>query len=85
MWLYHGTTEENLEKIIKEGFKEDKIGTGWGLTCGRGVYFSKDKYIANVYGYNIGKVLAVNLDIKPYKYFISLHIQHAIILSPKSF
>lgn len=45
MILYHGTTKEKKEKIVKNGFKKS-----YGGACGSGVYFSKDKQTAYEYG-----------------------------------
>ena len=65
--VYHGTSLDNMELIIKNGFDSNKIGTGWGTTYGNGIYLALDPNIANLYSGNTGIVLEVTIKYNPYK------------------
>ena len=65
MKLYHGSSLENLQKIVKEGFSEEKIGSGWGTTYGNGIYFSFDPEIAKNYS-DDNCYLEVEVVLKPF-------------------
>ena len=63
--LYHGTTRENGENIIKEqSFNLNKTGENWGVTYGKGIYLTPILEEAKRYG---DMVLVVKCQIKKYK------------------
>lgn len=65
MLLYHGTTRDNGENIIKEqSFNLDRTGENWGVTYGKGVYLTPNLEEAKRYG---DMVLVVKCEIKEYK------------------
>ena len=65
--VYHGASREVLDNIIENGFDNDKIGSGWGATYGKGFYFSTDKKYAKVYADDGKSILEVviNARLKP--------------------
>ena len=63
--LYHGSSLENLQNIVKEGFSFEKVGTGWGTTYGDGIYFSFDSEVAKNYSDDKSYV-EVEVDLKPF-------------------
>jgi len=65
MKLYHGSSLENLQKIVKEGFSLEKIGSGWGTTYGDGIYFSFDSEVAMNYS-DDKSYIEVEVDLKPF-------------------
>ena len=65
MKLYHGSSLENLRKIVKEGFSLEKVGSGWGTTYGDGIYFSFDSEVAKNYSDDKSYV-EVEVDLKPF-------------------
>ena len=65
MKLYHGSSLENLQKIVKEGFSLKKIGSGWGTTYGSGIYFSFDPEVAKNYS-DDKSCLEVEVNLKPF-------------------
>ena len=69
MTLYHGNHYiKSLESIVKNGFDTSKVGSGWGMTYGAGVYFSDNLEIAHeVYSNNNGYVVAVEIDTRAYQ------------------
>ena len=50
MIVYHGTDIDKGNSIIKNGFDPDKIGSNWGSTLGKGIYFSPEYLEAKSYG-----------------------------------
>lgn len=71
--VYHGASREVLDNIIENGFDNDKIGSGWGATYGKGFYFSTDKKYAKVYADDGKSILEVVIDarLKPLEGFFS--------------
>ena len=65
MKLYHGSSLENLQKIVKEGFSLEKVGSGWGTTYGDGIYFSFDSEVAKNYS-DDKSYIEVEVDLKPF-------------------
>ena len=63
--LYHGSSLENLQKIVKEGFSLEKVGSGWGTTYGDGIYFSFDSEVAKNYSDDKSYV-EVEVYLKPF-------------------
>ena len=63
--LYHGSSLENLQKIVTEGFSLEKVGTGWGTTYGNGIYFSFDSEVAKTYSDDKSYV-EVEVDLRPF-------------------
>tara|TARA_B110000208_G_scaffold25701_1_gene33345 strand:+ start:295 stop:687 length:393 start_codon:yes stop_codon:yes gene_type:complete len=63
--LYHGSSSENLQKVVKEGFSLEKIGSGWGTTYGNGIYFSFDSEVAKNYS-DDNNYVEVEVDLKPF-------------------
>lgn len=57
--MYHGTPEENLDSIAKEGFTLSRIGTSTHNDgyYGKGIYFTADLLTANVYSRWSHKIL----------------------------
>ena len=68
MLLYHGTSSENAISILKNGFNFDKIGSNYGTTYGKGIYFSPNYETARFYANQNthGTVLSFNLNIIPF-------------------
>tara|TARA_Y100000816_G_scaffold244366_1_gene191966 strand:- start:734 stop:1078 length:345 start_codon:yes stop_codon:yes gene_type:complete len=70
MLLYHGTTLDNALSILKNGFDINKAGNNWGITYGKGIYFSPNYETAYFYANNNmskpGIVISVNIDLVPY-------------------
>ncbi len=64
--LYHGSKNiEDLKSIKKNGFDLNKIGTGWGITYGNGIYFTDNINIAHeIYSEKNGYVLKIILDVE---------------------
>ena len=63
--LYHGSSLGNLQKIVKEGFSLEKVGSGWGTTYGDGIYFSFDSEVAKNYS-DDKSYIEVEIDLKPF-------------------
>ena len=63
---YHGSDPSKLESIIEKGFDLSLIGTGWGTTYGRGIYFSLDPKVANIYSGNTGYIIEADIRYIPY-------------------
>ena len=63
MELYHGTSIENAESILRNGFSIDFTGKNWGTTLGDGIYFTPNKENVATYG-NV--VLRCICDINPF-------------------
>ena len=63
--LYHGSSLENLRKIVKEGFSLEKVGFGWGTTYGNGIYFSFDSEVAKNYS-DDKSYIEVEVNLKPF-------------------
>ena len=63
--LYHGSSLENLQKIVKEGFSLEKVGSGWGTTYGNGIYFSFDSEVAKNYS-DDKSYIEVEVELKPF-------------------
>ena len=59
--VYRGSS--HAKEIVRDGFDVSKIGTGWGLTYGRGIYFTRDIREAQCYGPDI---LVCSIRYKPY-------------------
>ena len=66
MKAYHGSDLSKLESIIEKGFDPSLIGTGWGTTYGRGIYFSPDPKVANIYSGNTGYIIEAEIRYIPY-------------------
>lgn len=66
MKLYHGTSYKNALSILANGFDFNRAGENYGLTYGKGIYFSPNYDEAKFYAENDGIVLSFNIEIKPY-------------------
>ena len=55
MIVYHGTTKENAQSILKEGFSIEKQGEN-GSHFGKGIYLTTTKKRAKVYGKHVVSV-----------------------------
>tara|TARA_Y100000748_G_scaffold212280_1_gene178028 strand:- start:972 stop:1289 length:318 start_codon:yes stop_codon:yes gene_type:complete len=66
MHLYHGTTFSNAISILKNGFDFNKVGSNYGSTYGKGIYFTPNYETAKFYSGENGIVLSMNIDIIPY-------------------
>ena len=66
MRLYHGTTTASAVSIMNSGFDLSRAGSNWGITYGRGIYFTPNYETARFYAGENGIVISVELDIKPY-------------------
>ena len=69
--LYHGTSIESGESIMNNGFSLDYAGKGWGLTYGKGVYFTPN--IKEAWIYSDGAILKCNVEINK-----SYRVKHKI-------
>ena len=67
MLLYHGTKEKNALSILKNGFDFSRAGENWGITYGKGIYFTPNYETAKFYAGEDGIILSFNLNINPYK------------------
>ena len=65
MLLYHGTSKKNALEILKNGFNFNKVGTNYGTTYGKGIYFTPNYKTAKFYAEE-GIVISINLNIRPY-------------------
>ena len=66
MLLYHGTKEKNALSILKNGFDFSRAGENWGITYGKGIYFTPNYETARFYARENGIVLSMNVSITPY-------------------
>ena len=66
MKLYHGRSASSALSIMKFGFDLSKAGSNWGLTYGKGIYFTPNYETATFYAGEDGIVISVNLEITPY-------------------
>lgn len=64
--LYHGTSIKNSLSILKSGFDFAKAGDNYGVTYGKGIYFTPDYDEAKFYTGNEGIVLSYDIKINPY-------------------
>jgi hypothetical protein len=60
--LYRGGSYENYTKMIENGFDLSKIGEGWGLTLGPGVYLSRSRDEALSYARDGKHVLEIPVE-----------------------
>ena len=67
MLIYHGTKEKNALSKMKNGFDFSRAGENWGITYGKGIYFTPNYETAKFYAGEDGIILSFNLDINPYK------------------
>jgi|TARA_B100000787_G_scaffold136222_1_gene105033 hypothetical protein len=66
MILYHGTSCNNAISILKKGFDFNKIGSNYGITYGKGIYFTPNYETAKFYASENGIVVSINVNIIPY-------------------
>jgi len=66
MLLYHGTNTSNGISILKNGFDFNKVGSNYGLTYGKGIYFTPNYKTAQFYAGENGIVLSMHVLITPY-------------------
>jgi len=66
MKLYHGTSCSNAISILKNGFDFNKVGSNYGTTYGKGIYFTPNYETAQFYAEENGIVLSMNVLIAPY-------------------
>tara|TARA_B100000424_G_scaffold266755_2_gene258422 strand:- start:437 stop:754 length:318 start_codon:yes stop_codon:yes gene_type:complete len=66
MKLYHGTSSSNAIEIIKNGFDFERAGSNYGITYGKGIYFTPNYETARFYAGDNGIVLSMNISIVPY-------------------
>lgn len=66
MKLYHGTSVINGILILKNGFDINKSGSNWGVTYGKGIYFTPNYETARFYAGNDGMVISLNININPF-------------------
>jgi len=66
MLLYHGTSSSNVISILKNGFDFNKVGSNYGITYGKGIYFTPNYESALFYAGENGIVLSMNISIVPY-------------------
>ena len=66
MKLYHGTSSLNAISILKNGFDFNKIGSNYGTTYGKGIYFTPNYKTARFYAGKNGIVLKMDIKITPY-------------------
>ena len=64
--LYHGSFLKNLNSIIMNGFDPRQIGSNWGATYGKGIYFTDNPIIASTYS-NTNIILKVKVNLIPLK------------------
>ena len=70
MILYHGTSVENAISILQNGFDINRAGVNWGITYGKGIYFSPNyetaKFYANSDPENQGIVISITVNLNSY-------------------
>ena len=66
MLLYHGTSYENSLSIKMNGFDFNKVGSNYGKTYGRGIYFTPNYETAKFYAGDTGIVILTNAKITPH-------------------
>ena len=66
MILYHGTSSYNAISILKKGFDFNKVGSNYGITYGKGIYFTPNYKTAKFYAGENGIVVSMNIYIIPY-------------------
>lgn len=66
MILYHGTSCNNAISILKKGFDFNKVGSNYGITYGKGIYFTPNYETAKFYAGENGIIISMNVDIIPY-------------------
>lgn len=64
MLLFHGTSQKNGINILNDGFSFEQIGSCWGNTYGKGIYFTPNYETARFYAGNEGIVLSFEIKIK---------------------
>ena len=83
MKLYHGTSVESALSILKNGFDINKAGTNWGLTYGKGIYFTPNYLTAKCYAGENGIVISIDLILEPYYLKKALPKRKHIKINPK--
>ena len=58
MKLYHGTSCSNAISILKNGFDFNKVGSNYGTTYGKGIYFTPNYETARFYAGENGLVIS---------------------------
>ena len=66
MKLYHGTSSLNAISILKNGFDFNKVGSNYGITYGKGIYFTPNYETARFYAGENGIILSMDVSITPY-------------------
>ena len=66
-YLYRGGNINTYKSIIKQGFDLSKIGTNYGLTLGKGIYFSPSKTEALGYSKDRLTILEIPVKLRSYK------------------
>lgn len=64
--LYHGTSSLNAISILKNGFDFNRAGSNFGVTYGKGIYFTPNYETAKFYAGKNGIVLSMNIPVIPY-------------------
>lgn len=59
--VYHSTMEKNIASILSNGF-QDRFGSCYGLTFGRGVYTTSDLKYAASYNIECDKILECEIN-----------------------
>jgi len=68
MLIYHSSNSvESTYKILREGFDKKYIGSGYGSTFGRGIYFTPNFEYACTYNIDIKEIIKCEIDIYKYK------------------
>ena len=61
MILYHGTSKNSAKNIKTNGFSLDYVGSQWGSTYGKAIYFTNKYEDAKCYAGLNGEVLKVEI------------------------
>lgn len=66
MKLYYGTSSSNAISILKNGFDFNKVGSNYGITYGKGIYFTPNYETARFYAGENGIILSMDISITRY-------------------